>query len=261
VLKVARLAKRYGEVWAVRELTVSVGAGETLVLLGRNGAGKSTALRCMAGVIQPTTGRVEVGGLDLAVDADRARGMTGAIPEVPGLYERMPARAYLDWFGRVYELEPAVRRRRIEELLERFDLSADGDRWLGSFSKGMRQKVALIRATLHRPRLLLADEPTSALDPDSKRVAWSYLEELRSEGAALVVCTHDMEEASELAGAVGIMDGGRLLARGTWAQLVAAAGLERRQEVVDRPTLENIYLAIVAKERHAEKQPVAARTA
>lgn len=261
MLEVEGLAKRYGSVWAVRDLSLKVEAEQTLVLLGRNGAGKSTALRCMAGVHQPSAGRVRVGGLDLSLDADAARRQIGAIPEVPGLYERMSARAYLDWFGRVYELEPDLRRRRIEELLRRFALAADGDRWLGSFSKGMRQKVALIRATLHRPRLLLADEPTSALDPDSKRIAWSYLEELRGDGAALVVCTHDMEEAAELAGGIGIMDAGHLLAIGTWSQLVNAAGLERHREVVERPTLEEVYLAIVAKQRHGDRQAVAVRTA
>lgn len=261
MLEVQHLAKRYGEVWAVRELSLTVAAGETLILLGRNGAGKSTALRCMAGVLQPSAGKVRVAGVDLALDADRARRQIGAIPEVPGLYERMSARGYLDWFGRVYELAEPERKGRIESMLERFDLLADGDRWLGSFSKGMRQKVALIRATLHRPRLLLADEPTSALDPDSKRVAWAYLDELRADGAALVVCTHDMEEASELAGEVGIMDAGRLLASGSWNRLLSAAGLERRQEVVERPSLEEIYLAIVAKQRHGDRQAVRVRTA
>lgn len=261
MLEVEALAKRYGEIWAVRGLSVKVEAGETLVLLGRNGAGKSTALRCIAGVLGPTTGRVQVAGVDLAADPDAARSLIGSIPEVPGLYERMPARAYLDWFGRVYEMEPKERRRRIDELLERFDLAVAGDRWLGSFSKGMRQKVALIRATLHRPRLLLADEPTSALDPDSKRVAWAYLDELRSGGAAVVVCTHDMEEAGALAGEVGIMDGGRLLASGSLSRLRSAAGLERRREMIERPSLEEVYLAIVAKQRYVDKQEVRVRSA
>src|SRR3984893_2820945 len=114
----------------------------------------------------------------------------------------MSARTYLDYFGSIYAPAPALRHRRIEELLEKFELVDAADRWLGSYSKGMRQKVALIRATLHRPRLVLADEPTSALDPDSARRPWSYLERRRAGGAALVVCTHNMEEAQELAGAI-----------------------------------------------------------
>jgi ABC-2 type transport system ATP-binding protein len=136
-----------------------------------------------------------------------------------------------------------------------FDLADAGDRWLGTFSKGMRQKVALIRATLHRPPLVLADEPTSALDPDSARIAWRYLDELRSEGAALVVCTHNMEEAQELAGEIGIMSGGRLLALGELPQLVRAAGLKPSREVVERPTLEEVYLAIVGNGAEREARP------
>ena len=119
----------------------------------------------------------------------------------------------------------------------------------------MRQKVALIRATLHRPPLVLADEPTSALDPDSSRVAWRYLEELRADGAALVVCTHNLEEAQALAGEIGIMSGGRLLALGELQQLTRAAGLKKRREVVERPTLEEVYLAIVGNGAEDEARP------
>jgi len=167
MLQVEGLAKRYGDVLALQDLTVSVEAGQCLVLLGRNGAGKTTALRCMAGVLLPSGGMVKVDGIDAADDPAAVRARVGLMPEVPGLYERMSVRAYLDHFGAIYDIEPETRRSRIDELLEVFELTDAGDRWLGTFSKGMRQKVALIRATLHRPRLVLADEPTSALDPDS----------------------------------------------------------------------------------------------
>src|SRR5689334_12521991 len=175
MLEVEGLAKRYVDVLALRDLTVQVAEGQCLVLLGRNGAGKTTALRCMAGVLTPTSGTVKVDGIDSADDPAAVRARVGLMPEVPGLYERMSARAYLDHFGAIYEIPPAERRVRIDELLDLFELTDAGDRWLGTFSKGMRQKVALIRATLHRPRLILADEPTSALDPDSARRAWTYL--------------------------------------------------------------------------------------
>jgi ABC-2 type transport system ATP-binding protein len=255
VLQVESLAKRYGDVWAVRELSLKLAPGRTLVLLGQNGAGKTTALRCLSGLLQPTGGRVLVGGVDSRQDPDAVRAQVGLVPEVPGLYERMSARAYLDYFGRVYELDTATRSRRIGELLDLFGLSEAGERWLGTFSKGMRQKVALIRATLHRPRLVLADEPTSALDPDSARIAWSYLENLRGQGAALVVCTHNMEEAQALAGEIGIMAGGRLLASGDLHALARAAGLKPRREVVERPTLEEVYLAIVGNRERDEARP------
>ena len=245
MLEVERLAKRYGEVLALHSLSVRVEQGQCLVLLGRNGAGKTTALRCMAGVLVPTSGSVRVDGIDSASDPAAVRSKVGLMPEVPGLYERMSARTYLDYFGSIYDLEPALRHRRIEELLEKFELVDAADRWLGSYSKGMRQKVALIRATLHRPRLVLADEPTSALDPDSARRAWEYLKELQDDGSALVICTHNMEEAETLSGEIGIMSAGRALAVGNLAELRRHSGLKSRRELRELPTLQDVYLAIV----------------
>lgn len=255
MLQVDQLAKHYGEVVAISDLSLRVTAGTTLVLLGQNGAGKTTALRCMSGLLKPSAGRVLVGGVDSLVDPDAVRAQVGLVPEVPGLYERMSAWAYLDYFGRVYELDPATRTERIDGLLELFGLADAAERWLGTFSKGMRQKVALIRATMHRPRLVLADEPTSALDPDSARIAWGYLEELRAGGAALVVCTHNMEEARALAGEIGIMARGRLLAAGDLLALTRAAGLKKHRQVVERPTLEEVYLAIVGNREEDEARP------
>ena len=245
MLEVEGLAKNYGDVLALKDLTVRVEEGECLVLLGRNGAGKTTALRCMAGVLLPSAGNVRVDGIDAADDPAAVRARVGLMPEVPGLYERMTVRAYLDHFGAIYDIEPGVRRRRIEELLEMFELTDAGDRWMGTYSKGMRQKVALIRATLHRPRLVLADEPTSALDPDSARRAWLYLKDLQKEGCALVICTHSMDEAEHLAGDIGIMSSGRALAIGNMIELRRRSGLKTRQEVRELPTLQDIYLAIV----------------
>ena len=247
MLEVQALVKQYGEVSALLDLTVSVGPGECLVLIGRNGAGKTTALRCMAGVVQPSSGTVKVAGLDVGADPDGVRARVGLMPEVPGLYERMSARAYLDYFGAIYDIPLPERRRRVERLLDLFELSAAADRWMGTYSKGMRQKVALIRATLHQPGLVLADEPTSALDPDSARRAWSYLAELRAAGSALVVCTHSMDEAEQLAGSIGIMSAGRLLAQGSMDELVVRSGLRPRQEVRRWPGLQDIYLAIVGE--------------
>ena len=259
MLEVERLGKRYGDVLALRDLSVRVGEGACLVLLGRNGAGKTTALRCMAGVLAPSAGTVRVDGIDAVADPTAVRALVGLMPELPGLYERMSARGYLDYFGAIYGLEPAMRKRRIEGLLELFELVEAGDRWLGTFSKGMRQKVALIRATLHRPRLVLADEPTSALDPDSARRAWAYLKDLQAEGCALVICTHSMEEAEALGEQIGIMSAGRALAVGDLGELRRASGLPTRKEVRELPTLQDIYLAVVAKDsgNHREHHELA----
>jgi ABC-2 type transport system ATP-binding protein len=257
VLEVQGLAKSYGDVLALKDLTVQVEEGQCLILLGRNGAGKTTALRCMAGVLTPTAGTVRVDGIDSADDPAAVRALVGLMPEVPGLYERMSARAYLDHFGAIYDIEPAIRNRRIADLLEIFELADAGDRWLGTFSKGMRQKVALIRATLHRPRMVLADEPTSALDPDSARRAWAYLKDMQKEGCALVICTHSMEEAEHLAGDIGIMSGGRALAVGDMNELRRESGLKTRQEIRELPTLQDIYLAIVGNHGVGDERELA----
>lgn len=249
MLEVEGLSKSYGEVLALKDLSVRVETGECLVLLGRNGAGKTTALRCMAGVLVPGAGTVRVDGVDSIEDPAGVRARVGLMPEVPGLYERMSARSYLDYFGAIYDLEPSARARRIEELLETFDLADAGDRWLGTYSKGMRQKVALIRATLHRPRLILADEPTSALDPDSARRAWGYLKDLQKDGCALVICTHNMEEAEYMAGNIGIMSAGRALAIGSVSDLRRRSGIAPRHELRELPSLQDIYLAIVGNHR------------
>src|SRR5258708_17366556 len=145
MLEVDGLAKRYGEVLALKDLTVRVGAGQCLVLLGRNGAGKTTALRCMAGVLLPTSGTVRVDGIDAALDPAAVRARVGLMPEVPGLYERMTARAYLEYFGAIYRLEPKSLGNRIGELLELFDLNEAADRCLRSFSMAIWQKDALTR--------------------------------------------------------------------------------------------------------------------
>jgi len=212
-------------------------------------------------VLVPSAGEVRVDGIDASDDPAGVRARVGLMPEVPGLYERMSARAYLDYFGAIYDIEPSVRRRRIGELLELFELSGAGDRWLGTFSKGMRQKVALIRATLHRPKLVLADEPTSALDPDSARRAWSYLQDLQKDGCALVICTHSMEEAEHLAGDIGIMSAGRALAVGNMVELRRESGLKVRQEVRELPTLQDIYLAIVGNHGGDRRELAETRTA
>jgi ABC-2 type transport system ATP-binding protein len=247
VLRTQGLTKRYGEVLALLDVDLHLEAGGCLVLLGRNGAGKSTALRCMAGIVAPTSGRAWVDGIDVTAEPDRVRARIGLMPELPGLYERMSARAYLDYFGQIYRIDVSERRRRIESLLELFDLASAGDRWLGTYSKGMRQKVALIRSTLHKPALVLADEPTSALDPASACLAWEYLKGLQAAGSALVVCTHSMVEAEVLAGTVGIMSAGRLLATGDLASLTRRSGLKPRREVRRWPGLQEIYLSIVGE--------------
>ena len=241
------LSKDFGSFRALDDISFAVSGGESLVILGENGAGKTTTLRCLAGVIRPTSGSVEVGGISVADDPEAVRAQVGLLSELPGLYERMTAPDYLDFFGRIQGVPEDARKRRIVEMLDLFGLEQRSDVWLGSYSKGMRQKVALVRATLHRPRVLLLDEPTSSMDPAGARLTWDYILELKRTGIAVVVCTHNLRETARVADRLAVMAGGRILAHGTLAELQEQLGLEPRYVQTLVPGLEDIYMEVMAR--------------
>jgi ABC-2 type transport system ATP-binding protein len=241
------LCKDFGSFRALEGVTFDVRAGESLVILGENGAGKTTTLRCLAGVLLPSAGSVRLGGVLVAEDAEAVRAQVGLLSEVPGLYERMTAPEYLDFFGRIQGMGQRLRQERIGELLHRFGLDMRTGVWMGSFSKGMRQKVALIRATLHHPRVLLLDEPTSSMDPAGARLTWDYILSLRDTGIAVVVCTHNLRETAQVADRLAIMAGGRILAHGSLEGLQAELGLEPRYVRTMVPGLEDIYLEVMTR--------------
>jgi ABC-2 type transport system ATP-binding protein len=241
------LRKDFGSFRALEDISFAVRDGESLVILGENGAGKTTTLRCLAGVIRPTAGSVVVGGISVADDPEAVRAQVGLLSELPGLYERMTAPDYLDFFGRIQGVPSDVRGGRISEMLELFGLEQRADVWLGSYSKGMRQKVALIRATLHQPRVLLLDEPTSSMDPAGARLTWDYIMELKRTGIAVVVCTHNLRETAKVADRLAVMAGGRILAHGTLAELQDQLGLTPRYVRTMVPGLEDIYMEVMAR--------------
>ncbi len=164
------LTKRYERVTAVDNLTLRVGRGEILALLGPNGAGKTTTTRMLAGILRPNSGGARVAGFDILTETENVRAAVGVLTEQHGLYSRMRCGEYLDFFGALYGLTPAQRHDRAKNLLHDLRLEVDSDAWLAEFSKGMRQRLALVRALMHSPKVLLLDEPTSALDPESARV-------------------------------------------------------------------------------------------
>jgi ABC-2 type transport system ATP-binding protein len=241
------LSKDFGSFRALEDISFAVGDGESLVILGENGAGKTTTLRCLAGVIRPTSGSVEVGGISVADDPEAVRAQVGLLSELPGLYERMTAPDYLDFFGRIQGVPENTRRLRIAEMLDLFGLEQRADVWLGSYSKGMRQKVALVRATLHRPGVLLLDEPTSSMDPAGARLTWDYILELKRTGIAVVVCTHNLRETARVADRLAVMAGGRILAQGTLPELQEQLGLAPRYVQTLVPGLEDIYMEVMAR--------------
>ena len=246
-VRVEALTKAFGAFRALDGISFHVRAGEAMVILGENGAGKTTTLRCLAGVLKPTSGNVVIGGASVLEDPEAVRSRVGLLSELPGLYQRMTPSDYLDFFGRIQGMSRADRERRIPDMLERFGLGGRDDVWLGSFSKGMRQKVALIRATLHRPQVLLLDEPTSSMDPAGARLTWEYIGALKAAGLAIVVCTHNLRETARVADRLAIMAHGRILAHGTLPELQAELGLSPRYVQTLVPGLEDIYMSVMAR--------------
>ncbi|RME06843.1 MAG: ABC transporter ATP-binding protein [Anaerolineae bacterium] len=219
MIRTQDLSKRFGDFLAVDGVTLTVGAGEVLALLGPNGAGKTTTVRMLTSVLRPTAGGARVAGYDVVAQPEKVRASVGVLTEHHGIYNRMPAAEYLDFFGELYGLDRVKRRRRREALLEQFGLAEAAHRRVGEFSKGMRQKLALARALVHDPPVLLLDEPTSAMDPASARLVRDAIKALRSAERAIIICTHNLVEAEELADKIAIIRRGRIIVQGTPAEL------------------------------------------
>ncbi len=213
------LSKEFDGVWAVDSLNLTVSTGQILALLGPNGAGKTTTIRMLTTILKPSRGKARIMGYDILTQAEEVRAHVGVLTEQHGLYPRMRAREYLEFFGRTYKMEPSMLQKRIEELLVYFGLNEAQDKRLGQYSKGMRQKLALARALIHDPTVLLLDEPTSAMDPASARLVRNAIQQLRSKDRAIVICTHNLAEAEELADQIAIIRQGRLILQGTPAEL------------------------------------------
>lgn len=209
------LAKQFDDFWAVDGVNLSVEAGQVLALLGPNGAGKTTTIRMLASILRPTRGEAFIAGYDVVKQAEKVRASVGVLTEQHGLYGRMPAGEYLDFFGQIYGLDPARRRLQIVRLLEDFGLLDCQAKRISEYSKGMRQKLALARALIHNPPVLLLDEPTSAMDPESAHLVRRSIKELRSASRAVVICTHNLAEAEELADQIAIIRLGKIIASGT----------------------------------------------
>jgi len=210
---------------AVRDLSLSVGAGEIVALLGPNGAGKTTTMRMLAGLIPPTSGRITVNDIELTDEtAGRARGCIGLLTEAPGLWERLSVRFNLLTYARLQGV--AQPERRVTEALEHVGLRDRAQDTAGTLSKGLKQRVAVARALLHEPQVLLLDEPTSGLDPASARQIRDLIIELRSKGRAVLVSTHNLGEAEEMADRIAILKT-TLLALDTPAVLRTARGGSR----------------------------------
>ena len=205
------LTKQFDEFLAVDGINLDVKAGEVMVLLGPNGAGKTTTVRMLTSILRPTRGKATIAGFDVVAHPDKVRASVGVLTEHHGLYNRMNAAEYLMFFASLYNLDRKVAQVHMEELLEKFGLSTAQKKRLGEYSKGMRQKLALVRALLHEPAVLLLDEPTSAMDPESARTVRDAIHHLKSEKRTIILCTHNLVEAEELADKIAIIRLGKII--------------------------------------------------
>ena len=221
MIKIEGLSKQFGDLLAVNDITLTVEPGEVLALLGPNGAGKTTTVRMLSAILKPTTGRANIAGYDVVTQGRDVRRNVGVLTEAPGLYRRMTGYEYLDFFAQLRELSTAQRQERINHLAQWFRIDDALNRRLGEYSKGMAQKIALVRTLLHDPAVLLLDEPTSAMDPASARLVRNTILQMKNSRRSTIICTHNLTEAEELADRIAIISHGQIIAQGTISELKA----------------------------------------
>ncbi len=232
------LTKKFREFIAVDHVSFEVGNGEVFGLLGPNGAGKTTTMRLLSTLLKPTSGTATVAGHDLLREPQKVRASIGVLPEDTGLYDRLTPREHLLYYGRLHRMPEDVLKKRGDELLDIMELKDRANTKVGDFSKGMKQKVALLRAFIHDPPVLLLDEPTAGLDVMSARSIQGFVERFRKEGKAIMISTHNMTEAQKLCDRLAIIDHARIVAVGTVAEL---------QKKTSQKDLENIFVQLVTE--------------
>lgn len=220
----SNLTKAYGDRVAVRDLTLRVRPGEIYVLLGANGAGKTTALRCLATLLAPTDGTALVAGHDVRTESQEVRSKLGFLSASMGLYERLSAREVLEYFAGLQGLSREETRTRVDELIDIFDIGEFKDRYCGRLSTGQRQRVSIARAVIHDPPAIVMDEPTFGLDVLSGRTIYAFMHNARMRNCAVLFSTHQIDEVELLADRVGVLYAGRLLIEGTVDELLERTG-------------------------------------
>ena len=220
IIETDNLQRSFGKHIAVDGMTYAVEPGEVFGLLGPNGAGKTTTVRLLNGILPPSGGATRVFGLDPVTQGETIRRQTGVLTETPALYERLSARENLEFFGTLHEVPVSALASRVNEMLEFFDLSERARDKVETFSKGMKQRLALARALIHKPPLLFLDEPTSGLDPEAAQQVNDLVANLsESNGQTVMLATHNLVEAQRLCDRVAIMNQGRILALGSLDEL------------------------------------------
>jgi ABC-2 type transport system ATP-binding protein len=238
-LEIVDLQKRYpGGVEALRGVSITIEPGDFYGLLGPNGAGKSTLIHCTTGLAQPTGGQIHVFGHDAISDYGQARAAVGLAPQEVNLDQFLTCEETLDFHGGYFGMQKRDRKERTEELLETFSLTAKARTRTRALSGGMKRRLILARALMHRPRLLILDEPTAGVDIELRLELWHYVQKINGEGVTILLTTHYLEEADQLCGKIAFIADGQIAAQGTSEDLAA------RYDVAN---LEDAYLALVGR--------------
>lgn len=224
-LEMYSVKKTFGAIMAVNDLTLTVNQGTVHGLLGPNGSGKSTTMKMILGLLRPDAGNVKVHGIDVTIDPLQVKSMIGYIPENPRLYEFLTGVEYLDFVADVYSLSPETKKERITEFLDALELEGRENEMISGYSRGMKQKIAIIGALLHRPRLLVMDEPLIGLDPRSAKIVKDLVQKLSAEAVTTIFSTHVLEIAEAMCDRITILYQGDVLSEGTVAELREKAGM------------------------------------
>ena len=236
-VKLTSVSKRYADITAVDYLDLDIKKGEIFGLLGPNGSGKSTTLKMILGLVKPDSGSVNVLGINVEDNPVAVKRKVGYVPESPRTYEFLTGLEFLDFTGDVYGMAPDEKKKRIDEFVKALDLEGREGDMISSYSEGMKQKVIIISALMHKPELLLLDEPLSGLDPKSARIVKDLLHELAAQGVIAIMSTHVLEIAQAMCDRIAIMYEGKLLALGTMKEL-------RQKAKMPESGLEDIFLKL-----------------
>jgi ABC-2 type transport system ATP-binding protein len=239
-IEVNHLKKSFGDFQAVEDASFTADAGEVLSLLGPNGAGKSTTISMLSGLLRPTGGDACIMGHSVVREPDLAKASLGVVPQDIALYPDLSARENLVFWGKMYGLRGAALKSRVDEVLEVIGLADRQRDYIGKFSGGMKRRVNIGAALLHKPAVVIMDEPTVGIDPQSRRHILDNVKELNMQGMTVLYTTHYMEEAAELSHHIAIMDKGRVIARGTHDELIKMVGEQTRIDITLNTEAEKI---------------------
>ena len=236
-VELTNVTKRYGDIIAVNDLNLTIKQGEIFGLLGPNGSGKSTTMKMLLGLVQPDAGSIRVLGLDVKQDAVAVKRLVGYAAESSNLYEFLTGIEFLDFIGDIYGMEAEEKKTRINEYIKALQLEDREGDMINSYSSGMKQKIALISAFLHKPKLLVLDEPLNGLDPRSARIIKDFLQQLKLQGVTTIMSTHILEIAQAVCDRIGIIYHGKILALGNMEEL-------QKMAMLPSSGLEDIFLKL-----------------